>query len=52
MGESLPVNVMCSRTNSTAIPASVNSRTSARRSSRLRASRSIEWTTTVSPSRT
>ena len=51
MGESSPVNVRFSFTNRTWTPRFVKSKTSFRRSSRLRASRSIEWHTNVWPSR-
>jgi hypothetical protein len=51
MGESSPVNVRLSFTNRTWTPRLVRSKTIFRRSSRLRASRSIEWHTSVSPSR-
>jgi len=49
---SSPVKVSCSFRNCTRTPRTVRVRTRARRSSRLRARRSIECTRTVSPSRT
>ena len=49
---SSPVKVSCSLTNWTRTPLAVSWRTMLRRSSRFRASRSIECTITVSPSRT
>jgi hypothetical protein len=51
MGESSPVKTRLSLTNSTCTPLRVRVWTSERRSSRLRASRSMLCTTTVSPLR-
>jgi hypothetical protein len=51
IGESSPLKPKLSLTNSIRIPRLVNVCTSRRRSSRLRARRSILYTTTVSPSR-
>src|SRR4051794_3801510 len=52
MGESSPVKERCSLTNSIRTPLPVRVWTIRRRSSRLRASRSMLWTKTVSPVRT
>lgn len=52
MGESSPVKTGCSLRNSNCTPRYVSPWTSARRSSRFRARRSMLCTTTVSPSRT